>query len=274
MPDAEDEKSLLSIIKEFNKIMSSSVEGPNCTDPDICHADCCHIKIDIPKLLAEYYINIGVAIPGNFVRGDIFSLKLAVDPRNSKCIFYGKNINGCSLHKTLMKPLHCWIYPTGFSNAPSEAKIISEDGTISCKRATGWKVTNEEKAQDASKLLQKYVKFCMKEFENENSPARIKKRLKKIKEKFNLYSPKSIAGIKDVWDGFEPLLAEGISLKLKKYCEATCSVETDSFYMECENTCHEIALKIFENLLDDTLNFISKNGAKEFYTFFELWERK
>ena len=191
-----------------------------------------------------------------------------------KCIFYSRNINGCSLHETLMKPLHCWIYPTGFSNTPSEEKKISEDGTISCKRATGWKVTDEKKTKKAFELLQIYVKYCVKEFETENSSARIKERLKKIKEKFKLFPPKSIAGITDGWDGFEPLLAEGISLKLKKFCNATCSVKKDSIYMECENTCPEVASNISENLLQETLNFISKNGAKGFYTFFELWDNK
>ena len=164
MPYPEDEKLLLNIIKEFNQIMSSSVMGPDCTDHEICHGDCCHIKIDIPKLLAVYYTNIGVADPENFERGDVFAFNLAVDPRNSKCFFYSRSINGCSLHRTLMKPLHCWIYPTGFSNAPSEEKKISDDGTISCKKTNGWMVTNEVKAQKAFELLQDYVKYCRKEF--------------------------------------------------------------------------------------------------------------
>jgi hypothetical protein len=44
--------------------------------------------------------------------------------------------------------------------------------------------------------------------------------------------------------------------------------------MECENTCPEVASIISENLLQEALNFISKNGAKGFYTFFELWDSK
>jgi hypothetical protein len=46
-----------------------------------------------------------------------------------------------------MKPPQCWIYPTGFNNEIGEEKQFSDDGTIKCKRASGWWVIDIEKKQ-------------------------------------------------------------------------------------------------------------------------------
>ena len=65
------------IVKRFNALMSSTLNGPNCLE--VCHGDCCSIKINIPKILANEYINLGYINKDNFIRSHIFSFKLKFD---------------------------------------------------------------------------------------------------------------------------------------------------------------------------------------------------
>ena len=266
-------EKILKKIEEYNELMNSAIEGPNCIDPLICKSDCCHIKIDIPKFLAQYYINQNLAIEENFTRGDVFSFKIAVDPKTSKCSFYDKSINGCSLHQSKMKPPQCWIYPTGFSNDPSDDKKFAENGTIRCKKIEGWKILDEEKTFMAQKILLDYIKVCEDEFKIENSKENIRIRLKEMENALMKIPPSKIAGIKDGWSSFSYLSSEGISLKIKKICDniGTNSSICNYNYLECPKICQEVVFKIISNLLSQVMNFIGKNGANEDYSFQDLW---
>ncbi|MHA1728309.1 MAG: hypothetical protein ACTSWY_06215 [Promethearchaeota archaeon] len=282
-------KKILKKIKLFNELMDSAIVGPNCTDPNICHSDCCHIMIDIPEVLAQYYIDIGVASEDSFVRGDVFSFKISVNTKSSKCVFFDREINGCLLHKTKMKPPQCWIYPTGFLlRKPSESmdnttkllskfngKKFTEDETVKCKRASGWKITDEEKTQEASKIFEEYIKFSKKEFLESNSRKNIISRLNNFQEKLLKLPPSSIAGLKDGWNEYIPLSAEGISLKLKNICEKVCRKKDSGKinYFQCDRICKEVAHKISQNLPNEVLHYIKKNGPKETYAFYEIWDR-
>lgn len=265
----------LDIIREFNKLMKSSITGPNCIDPALCNADCCHIHIDIPKFLAEYYLNKGLATKDCFIRGDVFSFALAVTRSNAKCVFYDKDLNGCSLHSSGMKPPQCWIYPTGFSNEPGEEKRFAPDGSITCKKAGGWKVTDLESAKKAELIFKRYVEICISEFIDQNSEDNISNRLKKMFDSLSerirsgeKLPPNKIAGIVDKWDTFDFLQAEGFSFSMKKFCKANPDCKQE--FMECSGLCMQILPILFskiEQLLD---NFIKKNGPKREYSFFEL----
>ena len=46
--------------------MSSAIEGPDCLE--VCSGDCCSIKINVPKVLADEYINRGYADKNDFIR--------------------------------------------------------------------------------------------------------------------------------------------------------------------------------------------------------------
>ena len=102
------------VVRRFNNLMSSAIEGPNCIF--VCHGDCCSIKINVPKILAQEYIKKGDATKDDFIRGDIFSFKLRFDDLKGKCFLYNKKINGCLVHNSGIKPPQCWIYPTKFFN--------------------------------------------------------------------------------------------------------------------------------------------------------------
>ncbi|MFX1523240.1 MAG: hypothetical protein ACFFCC_07050, partial [Promethearchaeota archaeon] len=141
------------IVKNFNDLMSSAIRGPNCLD--ICHGDCCSIKIDIPKILAKEYIKRGFASKDDFIRSDVFSFKLRFDEKKAKCFLYDKKINGCLVHNSGIKPPQCWIYPTNFSNPDNK--------DISCKRTKGWKIIDSDKTKEAEDLLQYYIFLCMLE---------------------------------------------------------------------------------------------------------------
>lgn len=262
---------ILGLVNEYNILMKDAIIGPNCIDPKICNAHCCHIMIDIPRLLAEYYIEKGYAKKEDFSRGDLFSFKINVNSSNSKCLFYNKESNGCSLHMTMHKPPQCWIYPTGFSNDPGEEKKFADDGTIRCKIATGWKIIDEGKTLKSKVLFDEYVAYCECEFTLETTKERIQKRLEHVFDAMKAYSPKSIAGVIDGWDQFSVLQSEGISLKLKSLCDQISRDECNCEYMECKEVCNKIIDFIRRDLLDQIIYFTKFKGSKSSYSFLELW---
>jgi Fe-S-cluster containining protein len=265
---------ILEMVNKYNHLMNDAIIGPNCIDPSICHADCCHIKIDIPRLLAEFYIENGYAKKEDFSRGDLFSFKINVNSTNSKCVFYDKGLNGCSLHKTMYKPPQCWIYPTGFTNDPGEEKTFAEDGTIKCKIAAGWRITDIKKTKGAKILFDEYVAFCEKEFTSETTTEKIKNRLEELFNSLKNCSPKSVAGVMDGWDQFTILKSEGISLKLKSLCDQISKQMCDCEYMECEHICNEIIDSLRRDLLKEISDFIKSKGPKSSYSFLELWNSR
>jgi Fe-S-cluster containining protein len=241
---------VIKVVKEYNKLMKEGIIGPDCTNPNICHGDCCSIFIDIPMRLAKEIINQGFADEDDFIRGNIFAFQLRIDEKTGKCVFFDKRINGCALHNSGLKPPQCWIYPTNFN---TYNKIIK------CKRADGWKIIKPEKVKKAEKLLKRYTKWSLAEFMIEIK--QIKKRIKnKLKEKFleeriQEIRPSEFAGFKDAWNYFKILKAEGLSLQTKKFCEkfnSNCSFLPDR-YFECSNICESVAtnlVKVFYNSID------------------------
>ncbi|MGV9171785.1 MAG: YkgJ family cysteine cluster protein [Promethearchaeia archaeon] len=242
------------IVKKFNTLMKSAIEGANCIDPDICHGDCCSIKIDVPKVLAQEYIKRGYATSDDFIRSNVFSFHLRFDEKTGKCFLFDKQINGCSVHNSGIKPPQCWIYPTNFSNP--------EGKPINCKRASGWKIINQQKVKKAEKLLEKYVFLC--EMEARRSQKGLLKRLRKNKgkliEKLTKLPPSQLVGFEDTWDHFEPLSAQGLSLQLKKFCKShrnKCKYLKNGEFLKCTAICEEIALRLItllENNIEDYVN--------------------
>ena len=255
-----------TIIERFNKLMKEAIEGPDCTDPRNCHGDCCSITIDIPKVLAEWYIEEGLAKKKDFIRSNIFSFHLRFDEKTGKCFFFDKKINGCRIHNTGRKPPQCWIYPTGFSN-PSN-KIMR------CKRLEGWRITNQIKTQEAEKLLAYYVFLCQIEVLNERK--KIMERLRHscsmeqrnidadLQSSLESMPPSRLGGFRDDWDDIKYLSAEGYSLQMKKFCiqfNPDCEVLRTNF-LNCEHMCDKIAKKIIEYLNSNILGYIKKNGLE------------
>jgi len=245
--------------------MKEAISGPNCTDPEICHGDCCSIKIDVPKLLAKEYIKRGYATENDFIRTNIFSFHLRLTEENSKCFLYDKEINGCAVHTSGIKPPQCWIYPTMFFRANNES--------VSCKRASGWKILNSKKTLKAEKLLQQYIFLCQLE---------ARKELKKLKERLGLARnedsrsyrielkkeiketpPSKFGGLKDGWHRFSVLSAQGLTLTLKKLCRThkkECPQLKENF-MECPEICEEIAQEIIKIYGEYLELYVKKQGV-------------
>ena len=245
------------VVRRFNLLMKSAIEGPNCLN--VCNGDCCSIRIDVPKLLAKEYIKRGYAVKKDFIRSDVFSFKLRFDDEKRKCFLYDKKINGCLVHSSGIKPPQCWIYPTNFSNL--------EDKEISCKKATGWKIINSEKAKEAEDLLKYYVFLCQLEAKSELKS--IKERISKSLSNGSLKSllknthPSQISGFKDSWDSFTILPSEGISLQLKKFCQRynkECEAVTQNF-MKCTSICDKVSEAIIDFLQQNLYNYVNKKGA-------------
>ncbi len=260
-----------NVIKTYNKLMEVSIEGPDCTDPEICRGDCCSIQIDVPKVLAKEYIDRGYANKSDFVRSDIFAFKLALNPRDYKCVLFDGNINGCSVHKSGIKPPQCWIYPTRFSN--------SDGGEIKCKRMGGWKIIDNKKIKQAEKLLEQYKFLCLLEAKKEIQlvGARIENRAERRLLRYIMeFKPTELGGFQDSWNSIVPLSAEGFTLQLKKFCmrhNPDCNYLPDSF-MECERICGKIAQQIIKFLKQNLYKNIVTSGADRDgkYPFFKLFE--
>ncbi len=256
------------VVKKFNTLMKYAIEGPNCIS--ICHGDCCSIKIDVPKILAKQYIKQGYAVKDDFIRGDVFSFKLRFDDAKGKCFLYNKEINGCSVHNSGMKPPQCWIYPTNFSNPTHK--------DISCKRINGWKIVNTKKAKEAEKLLQYYIFLCKLEAKKEAKA--IITRLNNNSCENNLRNllkqtpPSRLAGIKDTWDCISVLYAQGMSLQLKKVCQKfnkKCEYLVDNNFLECPSICEQISNKLIDFLQQILVNYIKNNIDSEGeYPFIKL----
>ena len=245
--------------------MKSAIEGPNCINPQICRGDCCSIKIDVPKVLAKEYIRRGYAEINDFIRSNIFSFQLRFNEKTGKCFLFDKQINGCSIHNSGIKPPQCWIYPTGFSNP--------ENKQINCKKVTGWKIIDEHKAKQAENLLQIYIFLCKIETKKEldliklrlnNSDSTISQNKSySLKEDLSKFAPSSLGGFKDLWEHISPLPAEGLSLQMKKFCflyNKDCKYLVDNF-INCPNVCETTAIKLVEFLQLNLLLYIKKKGA-------------
>ncbi|MHA1933251.1 MAG: YkgJ family cysteine cluster protein [Promethearchaeota archaeon] len=230
------------VVKKYNVLMSSAIEGPNCLD--ICHGDCCSIKIDIPKILAKEFIKKGFAKKSDFIRSDVFSFKLRFDEKKAKCFLFDNNINGCLIHNSGIKPPQCWIYPTNFSNP--------DNNEIRCKRANGWKIIDSDKLKAAEELLQYYIFLCKLEAKREirNIKNRLSSSISENTLKNSLINtpPHEISGFSDTWDCISILPAEGFSLQLKKYCQRA-NKQCD--FLKCSSVCDKVST--------DLINFLQQN---------------
>jgi Fe-S-cluster containining protein len=250
--------------------MKSAIEGPNCLD--ICNGDCCSIRIDVPKIMAEEYIKQGYANKNDFIRGDVFSFKLRFDEKKGKCFLFDKSINGCLVHNSGIKPPQCWIYPTNFSNL--------ENSDISCKVANGWRINDPEKAKKAEELLKYYV--FLSQLEAKKEAREIYNRLNEILYKNSLLnllkqtSPSQLAGFRDTWDCFTTLPAQGVSLQMKKICRKyneKCEYIAYNF-LDCRNICGKVAKGLLDFLQQNLLCYVKKQGldSEGEYPFIKLFE--
>jgi len=266
------------IIKRYNSLMKSAIEGPDCTNPNNCNGDCCSIKINVPKVLAKEYISQGFASKLDFIRSDVFSFQLRFDNNSVKCFLFDKKLNGCLVHNSGIKPPQCWIYPTNFSNTKQKE--------IKCKKLLGWKIINTEKAGEAEKLLEKYLFLCQLEAKKEIK--NVKNRLGFINSKnssekvFNLtesiksVAPSNLGGFKDSWDNFQILPAEGLSLQMKKFClkyNKKCKYLPDSFF-ECNSICDNVSDNLIKFLDNYIYQFIDDHGpdSNGEYPLFKLFK--
>ena len=278
-----EDKFFWTIIKEFNALMKTAIEGPNCIDPKICTGDCCSIKIDVPKVLAIEYIKRGYAKKEDFIRSDIFSFFLRFDEKKGKCFLFNFDINGCNIHNSGIKPPQCWIYPTNFSNP--------EHKEISCKKASGWKIIDSIKTNEAEILLKKYVFLC--ELEAKEELRRIKFRIGKeksnnskkiidlLKSSLKKIAPSHLGGFQDTWDRFVLLPAEGLSLQMKKFCQQynkNCDYLSNNF-LECSGVCDKVTDKLIDFLQKNIYDYVKNKGSDTegkypLYRIFEFVENK
>lgn len=252
-----------ALVKKFNQLMKESITGPDCVNRDICHGDCCSIKIDISKVLAKEYIKRGYASKNDFPRSNIFSFRLRFDDTKGKCFLFDENINGCSVHQSGIKPPQCWIYPTNFSN--------SSDKDIKCKKIGGWKIIDQEGTQKAQKILEKLIFLCKLEARKElrsilerlgqDKNGNLNKNKKIVLSKIQNVAPKNFAGLKDRWDHFDVLRAEGLSLQLKKICKKNCEKKSTEEYLSCSHICERTAKDIFRIYTDNLMKYIKLFGA-------------
>jgi hypothetical protein len=263
-------KSFFSVVKKYNRLMKGAVEGPDCINPAICNGDCCGIQIDVPKVLANKYIERNYASKKDFIRSNIYSFKIRFDLKSCKCVLFDSKLNGCSVHKTGIKPPECWIYPTGLTK--------NEKQEYKCKNAKGWRIVDSKKLKEAKMLFEHYKFLCFLEARKEMK--NIRKRIlnskeKNLNEQLQTYKPFKLAGFKDIWDKIVPLPAEGYSLYLKRFCEKynpTCKYLPEDF-LNCDHICQPIAQELITFLERNLYVYCRKEGVDPSgkYPFYKLF---
>lgn len=258
-----DDNVVFPLIGTFNHMMLGNVDGPNCTDRNTCNNNCCSIMIDIPQFLAQKYISAMRLRPIDVRRGDVFAWRLNVNDDTGRCVFFSPEIYGCRIYVGDLdsRPPQCAIYPAGYTT-----------GAVACKAGAGpWNVKDEMIGLACERLMNVYKNYCLAERERVRGEllANLALTLETILTPLlDHVCPSSIAGVKDTWNGFEPLLADGKSLSTRMFCKQDCSTE----FLDCECMCAE-ALDSFLEFLKKTLPaFIQANDMKEEYTIMELKE--
>ncbi|MFX0099549.1 MAG: hypothetical protein ACFFCS_08200 [Candidatus Hodarchaeota archaeon] len=258
-----NDEDIYKLVRVFNHEMLDNVDGPNCTDLEVCSNNCCGIMIDIPDLLARKYI-IDNHLKSEIRRGDVFTWKLDINRSTSRCYFFSEKLNGCQIYVDNLdiRPPQCAVYPAGY-----------EEGATKCKSGAGpWLVKNIRKGKECKELMEIYKNYCLDERE------RMKETLLKsipssLREKFagklETAPPSSVAGILDTLDGFEPLSAGGKSFSFKRFCEEA-KPDCNKEYLQCENVCKEASQAFNRFLLARLPLYIRENDMKEEYLLLEL----
>lgn len=259
---------ILKVVRVFNHEMLGNVEGPNCTDWNICPNNCCGIMIDIPDLLARKYISRNHLKPEEIRRGDVFTWKLDINRSTSKCCFFSEEIYGCRIYVDDLdiRPPQCAVYPAGY-----------HEGAKKCKSGAGpWLIKSIRKGKACKKLMEIFKNYCLEE------RARAKDTLleripysfgQDFKEELEKKKPSSIAGILDTVNGFIPLPARGMSFSFKMFCERgkpNCNKD----YLECGNVCEEAGKEFIRFLLERLPIYIQEKDMKEEYILIELKDVK
>ncbi len=256
-----EEGELFTMIATFNHGMLENVEGPNCTDRSICKNNCCSIMIDIPHVLARRYIEQERLGPGDVRRGDVFAWKLNVRQDTSKCAFFSPALYGCRAYVDDLdiRPPQCAVYPAGYAT-----------GAAVCKAGVGpWIVKDVATGAACERLMDVYKRYCLAERDRVKQelvgtiPRALDGRFMHLLGKV---SPCSVVGIKETWDGFEPLLAEGRSFSFKQFCEVGCS----KAFLECQQACAAASNRLLDFLKRTMPTFIADRDMKEEYTIMEL----
>ncbi len=248
-------KKFWNIVKKFNSLMASAIQGPNCTDPNLCKGDCCSIEIDVPKVLAQEYIKRGYALESDFIRSDVFTFKLRFDEHTRKCFLFDPKLNGCNVHTTGIKPPQCWIYPTKFK--------AKDNSDIKCKKLGGWRIINSEKTKMAEDLLKYYNFLCQLEANKELKGVKSRIISSNIETKMRSIPPSHLGGFIDKWKGIDILSAEGISLQMKKFCSKfnhSCNHIKEKRFLDCTLICEKIADMLKSYIIKKLPNFVDCEG--------------
>ncbi len=253
------DQNILQVVKKFNEVIRDTINGPNCLDRDICLGECCFVQLPLPKCLASYYIQRGWADASFFKRGSEFAFVMSVDLQSLRCKFFDFSLNGCSLHVSGFKAPHCWVYPTG---------LDGDEINHSCKKASGWDVTNLERLKEAKTILGEYVTLCKEEAIKENSEDQILVRLNTGSfVTLPKVSPYQMAGVQDSWDQFHILKDEGYSMGMKYFCdELHCSHS----YFQCEQVCEEAYVQFRRYFEQNLPKYIEEYGFKQEYSILDI----
>ena len=251
---------IIDLLKQFNQVISNTVAGPNCIDPNVCHGDCCFVHLDVPRALVQYYVDHGWAIIDNFQRGITFAFEPKMDLTTLKCPFFDPGINGCGLHFSGVKIPQCWVYPTG---------LDPKDVNVTCKRVKGWTIVDSSRANTAQQILLEYMELCKHEAADEQSLSKISKRLELIDPNaFLSLKPTQLAGIQDSWNKWSPMVENGWQLGLRSLCnKIACSYP----YLECPQVCKELNAKIIQLLEKKMPDFIRLRGYQTHILFLDLF---
>ncbi|MBD3188104.1 hypothetical protein GF325_14805 [Candidatus Bathyarchaeota archaeon] len=254
---------MFHLIKIFNRAMLSNVTGPDCTDRMVCQDNCCSIMIDIPDFLAWAYVEGGYLEPHQIRRGTVFAWTLSVDPVWSDCVFLDRDSRKCRIYVENLdiRPPQCAVYPAGFIK-----------GNQSCKGKAGpWTIIDIHVGNACKELMEIYKMHALREFKmmERSIVETLTARLKPVMQEIACFRPSKIAGIRDAWEGFTILEAEGISLSLSRICRRV-NPKCITPFTTCKSLCNQVASFFEENIPNALATIIQEDGMKEKYLLKDL----
>ncbi|GAB4321954.1 MAG: hypothetical protein Kow0069_26490 [Promethearchaeota archaeon] len=230
---------LLSLVRLFNRQMRQGVRGPSCVGATRCPDDCCSIHVDVPRPLVAALAATGeLDLERGVVRAGPFGHQLGVDASRVKCVLHDPETGGCRVHFSGLKPPQCFLYPTGFSRGPKP-----------CKVGRRWTFPDTGLRKAANLTFQRYLALCLEWGDRERSrlaaglqvPGRGE--TAELQGKVAVLPPRMVAGLRLTSAGLVPLMAEGTSLSVRRFCattsEGTCGSTGE--FLSCRRTCAPVA---------------------------------
>jgi hypothetical protein len=271
------ESNIIDLVQRINHFSAENIVGPGCIDPEKCLGNCCNTSPDIPKILAQEWVNRGLATVDFFLRTDTLAFRPRINPDTRRCVCFDPEVNGCSLHQHNLKPPQCCLYPIEIADMPQNP--YKDKGTFTqpenincaghpCRKGYVFTVDASKLAQ-LEELLAEYFTLTFAESAALKSPSEILEHLQTLLDQTrSSITPNKFIGIKDCLDGYHPLFSVQPAYDLLTLCE---ELNLGCDYFTCTKICETQAENLKKKLATALQGYLSRHHPKDEYYFKTLF---